>query len=290
MTEASVYLVALAERIAEAYTVHTEPRAILFTGSAAEGTSDGSSDLDLIIYHDRLPTDERLAAARAILGSTDARVPPARDDDGCIEEFRLVGVDCQVAHITVAAWERDMASLLVACTPATLTEKAITGLLGGVALHGDDVIGGWQQRAERYPDELARATVAHHLRIFPLWLVPDYWESRDAAIFYHEALVDSMLNLLGMLAGLNRRYYSRFQFKRLRRFVRTLDLAPPDLADRLDELFALDPVEAAAALERLAEETVKLVEDHMPSVDTGPVRRHLGQRRRPWTPVPISDI
>ena len=106
--------------------------------------------------------------------------------------------------------------------------------------------------------------------------------SRDAAIFYHQALVESSLSLLGVLAGLNRRYYSRFQFKRLRRFVGTMDVTPPDLADRLDAIFALDPVAAGAALERLVMETVALVEANMPTVDAGPARRHFGQRRRPW--------
>ena len=94
---------------------------------------------------------------------------------------------------------------------------------------------------------------------------------------------ESSLNLLGMLAGLNWLYYSRFQFKRLRRFVATMDLAPLNLADRLDGLFTLDPVAAGAALERLVKETVALVEAHMPTADTNPARRYLDNRHRPWT-------
>lgn len=283
MTEASTFLVALAGRIAVAYVAHTEPRAILLTGSAAEGLSDGFSDLDLIVYHDHLPPDVHLTAVRAMLGLTDAAAPANRDAEFRIEEFDLLGVECQVGHFTVAAWERDMATVLEDCRPATHFEKAIMGLLGGVAVHGEGLIGRWQRRAEVYPEGLAHATVAHYQQIFPLWLAPERWESRDAAIFYHQALVDSSLNLLGMLAGLNRLYFSPYQFKRLRRFVAAMDLAPVDLADRLDELFTLDPAAAGAALERLVEETVALVEAHMPTVDTGPARRYLDNRHRPWT-------
>ncbi|MDP9366392.1 MAG: hypothetical protein M3Q10_19575 [Chloroflexota bacterium] len=95
-------------------------------------------------------------------------------------------------------------------------------------------------------------------------------------------LVDTSLNLLGVLAGLNRLYFSAFQFKRLRRFAGKMRLAPERLADRLDDLFALEPVAAGSELERLVDEAVTLVEAHMPTVDTAPARRHLGVRHRPW--------
>ncbi|MDQ3702539.1 MAG: nucleotidyltransferase domain-containing protein, partial [Chloroflexota bacterium] len=60
----SVYLVALAERVAAAYVAHAGPRAVLLTGSAAAGESDTYSDIDLIAYYDQPPTDEARAAAR----------------------------------------------------------------------------------------------------------------------------------------------------------------------------------------------------------------------------------
>jgi len=98
-------------------------------------------------------------------------------------------------------------------------------------------------------------------------------------------LVDTSLNLLAVLAGLNHLYFSTFQFKRLHRFVGTMRLVPEHLADRLDELFALDPVRAGTAIERLVDETVTLVEAHMPTLDTAPARRHIGVRHRPWSPA-----
>lgn len=65
MTEASRSLIALAKQNAAAYVAQTDPRAILLTGSAAEGLSDRFSDLDLIVYYERLPTPDQLAAAGA---------------------------------------------------------------------------------------------------------------------------------------------------------------------------------------------------------------------------------
>jgi hypothetical protein len=290
MTEASRYLVSLAERVAAGYVTHTGPRAILLTGSAAEGLSDRFSDLDLIVYYDNLPSPEQVAAARSSVEAADVRTLPGQEAAGFIDEFVIRGVICQVAHLTVAAWERDMASVLDACEPATVVEKALAGLLDGKALHGREVIARWQTRAADYPDRLAQANVEHHLRFFPLWRVAEHMQARDATIFSYQMLVETSLDLLGVLAGLNRRYFSSFQFKRLRLFADSLPLAPPRLADRLDAAFALDPV-AGIAIERLVAETLALVDAHMPDVDTTSARRHLGKRREPWAlPAELAGV
>jgi hypothetical protein len=95
--------------------------------------------------------------------------------------------------------------------------------------------------------------------------------------------------LLAVLAGLNRLYFSSFQFKGLHRFVGKMHLVPDRLAERLDRVFTLDPVDAGIAMERLVEETVTLVEAHMPMVDTAPSSRRLGLRHRAWTPTAAME-
>jgi predicted nucleotidyltransferase len=278
----SRFLVALAERITAANVAQTKPSAILLTGSAAQGLADAYSDLDLIVYYEALPSPAQVVAARDALQATDVRPISEPEAESFLDQFVVQGVTCQVAHLTVAAWERDMASVLEAHEPGTLVEKALAGLLEGVPLHGAGVITAWQARAADYPAELVRATVEHYLRFFPLWYVAEGLRTRDATIFSYQMLVEASLNLLGVLAGLNRRYFSTFQFKRLHHFAGTLSLAPERLAERLDAVFALDPVAAGLAMEGLVGETLALVEAHMPEVDTGPARRLLGQRPQPW--------
>jgi len=191
----------------------------------------------------------------------------------------------------LAAWETRWAKVVEQFTPGTETQKVIMGVLDGVALHGDDLIAGWKAYLSVYPEQLAEASVRHYLRFFPLWERTERLESRDAKLFYHQMLVEASQNLLGVLAGLNRRYYSTFQFKRMRRFVDRLRVAPEHLADRLDALFMLDPADAGIELERLVTETVALVETHMPTVDTASVRRLIGERQRPWTAESLrSDV
>jgi SpoVK/Ycf46/Vps4 family AAA+-type ATPase len=116
------------------------------------------------------------------------------------------------------------------------------------------VIERWRGEA-RYSDELQQAVVARHWKIFPLWRLHEHVAARDALIWRQQILVDAAYDLLAVLAAANRVWFSSFQFKRTRRLVDRLAVAPPDLADRLESLFRLDDAAAADELKRLRDET-----------------------------------
>src|SRR5262249_23641568 len=147
--------------------------------------------------------------------------------------------------------------VLIAHDVESPLQKAVAGLHEGIPLYGADLIERWRARAT-YPDGLARAMVERYWRFFPLWHVEERLERRDAALWRQQALVEAAFNLLGTLAGLNRVWFTPFQFKHLRAFVAQLALAPPALADRLELLVATSPSEAIAALESLVADTQQL--------------------------------
>jgi len=82
-----------------------------------------------------------------------------------------------------------------------------------------------------------------------------------AAIIYTDIARD------GVLAGLNRRYYTTFQFKRMRRFAERLTLAPPDLIARIEALLVTPLPEAFNALFTLDGEVLALLATHAPQID-----------------------
>lgn len=281
-TPESVHLRHLAHRVADACRAHTAPAAILLTGSAALGVADAYSDLDLICYHDRLPAEAATARVRDALGASDFFPIGARDGDQFAEQFAVAGVVCQVAHTTVAAWESEMRAVREGLDVASPAQKAIGGLVEGIALHGEALIGAWKGESGAYPDALARAMVAHHLRLFPIWYIEPSLAARDATVWAEQMLVEGAQHLLGILAGLNRRYYAAFQFKRMGVFVAGLRVAPPDLAARIAALFAAEQSEAIRALEALVGETVALVKREMPEMDTSAADARLGRRHPAW--------
>lgn len=274
----------LGDRVAGLEIARTSPRAVLLAGSAAIGEADHNSDLDLILYHDEVPGDDLLAACRSELGATEF-VELGRADGEFAEQFKVDGIDCQLAHSAVAAWEREMDSVLVQLEVDTPVQKALGGLLEGIALHDPEgLLAKWRKRASDYPEALRVAMVEANLAIPATWYIADRLKRRDARLWLREELVDSAFRVLGVLAGLNRVYFSRFQFKRLHRFARTLAIAPAELATRIDILASGDDDIAVATIEQLVLELRALVDLHLPALRLSPLRRPPGTRHRAWGP------
>jgi hypothetical protein len=283
MTQASDYLLGIAKRIARAHADIPGARASMVTGSVAEGKSDFYSDVDMTVYYDELPADEILQAARVANGGS-ARVwfVDDRNNGGVMEAYTIDGVECQIGHITVAGWERDMASVLEGLDVTSPLQKALSGTLTCIPLFGDAWIEKWKAIARNYPDALALAMVEKHLNFFPLWGLQGRMSTRDATLWMQQSVLEGSHNILAILAGLNRVYFSTFQFKRMHDFVAELRIAPEDLAARIEALCHAPASVAASALEELVQETLALVRAHMPQVDTTKAGRRIGWRQKPW--------
>jgi hypothetical protein len=282
--KASRYLLALAGRISQVYASHPNTRAIIVTGSAVEGVSDYYSDLDMIVYYEALPAEKELLAAcqqnqgqkRNLLGEPGA--------EETAESYLVNGIECQVGHTTIGAWERDIATVLERLEVASPIQKALAGLLDALPLYGEPLVQQWRARIAAYPDTLAQAMVTHYLAFFPLWGIQERIAGRDATIWLYQILVETAHHLLGVLSGLNRCYYSSFQFKRMQRFIAQLEIAPTNFSSRLEAIFHTDAASAAVQVQELVRETVTLVEQHMPQIDTTHVRQGLDWRQQAWRP------
>jgi hypothetical protein len=99
-------------------------------------------------------------------------------------------------------------------------------------------------------------------------------------------LVQSTYRLLAVLAALNRLYFSSFEFKRAAAFASQLEIAPANLAARLEALFTVPEPESTLEFERLVEETGRLVAERFPDIDLsvkwGGTSTPPGSRESPW--------
>jgi hypothetical protein len=283
MTPESEYLLNLAKRNVQAYLPLPQVRAAMVTGSVALGLSDHYSDIDMMIYYDALPSDDQLLSARLHNGGTELlwRVDN-RTEGELMESYRVQGVECQIAHATIAAWERDMAIVLEQHDVKTPLHKALSGTLEAIPLYGTELINAWKDRIANYPPALAQAMVEQHLQFFPLWSVQPQLAARDAKLWHYQILTEASNNLLAIVAGLNRQYFTTFQFKRMQHFVTQLSIAPFDFASRLDRLFTAEFPAAALEMEALVGETIDLVAQHMPQIDVSNIRQKIGQRKPGW--------
>lgn len=276
MTPETLQLRDLARRIVAAVAPPTGAVGALLAGSAGEGRADRFSDLDLIFYYERLPDP---AAFRRLLDSLDAaHLLPIGEpqEEFFADEYLMDGVRVQTGGSAVASVERQVDRLLAGTDPGEPATKLVMGLLHGLPMHGDELLRRWRERVAAYPEGLARRTVEKHLAVYPYWRTVEHVAARDARLWEVQSLLDGAFAVLAVLSGLNRVYFTSFQFKRMREHVADFDAAPPRLVERLESLFDLDRVRAAEELRALFEETLTLVEARMPEVDTARARAMLG--------------
>jgi len=250
------------------------------TGSSAEGHADHHSDLDMTVYYDALPPGDALAAVRTRLSDGSLIWKMGAYDDGeFAESFRVRGIEAQIGHTTVARWEATIADVLAGKEPGSPAHKAMSGTLVSIPVVGAERLAAWQARIGAYSDDLRRAMVTHHLKVPRVWRLAPRLENRDARLWVRQMLVEGSFNLLGVSAGLSRRYFTAFQFKRSRAFIDSLAIAPPRLADRLEALWDGPPLDGAERLRELLADTVALVERELPEVDTRDARAAVGSGR-----------
>jgi hypothetical protein len=281
---ATAHLRTLAGQLKDSYVAHSRPRAALLVGSAATGEADFYSDLDLLFYYDDVPGDETLAAARSELGAERDRIS-GRDETGIGERFYVGGVQCQLGHLIVGAWEQEIAKVVAELQLDEPLLKAISGLFEGSPLHGAELIERWREQA-RYTERVQRAMIEKHWKFFPWWYYQERLGARDATAWRYDVLAHSVYNIVGLLAALNRVYFSTFEFKRAGRFLSRLEVAPPALAERLNALFESDERRSTAELEELVSETQALVATRFPDLDLalewGGAPTPPGEREAPW--------
>lgn len=271
---------------------HAQPRAILLVGSAATGDADEYSDLDMLVYYDQVPPEEAVAAGPRALGAEHYRGTTWSDESGepdqhgYSERYSLDGIECQLGHISMGAFERQITKVVVDHELDESPLKIMSGLFEGLPLLGEELIEGWRRRAA-YTEDLQRAMIEKRWKFFPWWYFQERLRSRDATAWRYDVLAQSVYSIVGVLAALNRLYFSTFEFKRASKFTSRLEVAPVNLAARLDALFDPDERRSTAELERLVAETKALVADRFPDMDLelewGGRPTPPGARESPWT-------
>ncbi|HSM83887.1 MAG TPA: hypothetical protein VLS96_19515 [Nodosilinea sp.] len=272
----------LATHNAAAYIANPKTKAAMLTGSVAEGLGDEYSDCEMCFYYDELPSEAELYLARQQNQGSEPLWTLGSLQEGSLAESYLVnGVEFQIGHETIANWEKTISTILEDFDLSPMM-KAMSGTLIGIPLYGEPLIHQWKARISNYPDGLAQKMVEQYLNFFAIWGMQEKLSRRDTTLWYYQILVESAQNILGVMSGLNRLYYTTSQFKRMGRYVDQMKIAPANLSTRLEGLFRDEAHIAVNELEALVQETVQLVEIHMPQVDTSSAKQKLGWRQQPW--------
>lgn len=276
----------IARRVADAHRgIDDASLLALVSGSVVEDIADAKSDIDMSVVFASLPDAARLqAACTAGGGSPWVWQLGALADGGLVVAFMVDGIEVQIAYADWASLNRDVDELLVRHNPDTPVHKLAEGLLKAEALAGAAELVRLQQRLAQFPPELAEAMARHWLATPTPWRAIAQIVDRDTSLWCRELQVECCYRLLGLLAAVNRCYFTRFQVKRLHRLAHRFERAPEHLADRLERLLGAGPHEAFALLFELEGEVLDIVAAAMPHLDLGAVR----ERRRSFSFGPAA--
>lgn len=249
-------------------------------GSSVEGLSDERSDVDMSLVFDHLPAETALRnACRAAGGADwtwhngDLRV------EGLAVGFDVDGIEVQIAYTDPRILQADLNKLLVAHEPDTPYHKVAEGLLKADALIGAERLVTWRAQVAAFPPALGDAMMRHYAGQPTPWRWFTLLLHRDAALWSRQLLVEGCYRQFGLLAGLNRRYFTTFQFKRMHRFARQLVLAPAALADRVEGLLEAPLLRAFDELFALEGEVLALLDVHAPQIDLAAVHERRTRRQ-----------
>ena len=267
----------IARRIVDQLAAHTDLRAALLAGSAAVGTADKHSDIDLITYYDgELPGVATFDAVMRGLGGEPGGLINPPGPDGFGARYQIEGIEVQTGPSPIVGIEQRLRRI-EAGEVDWITAKVAMGLLEGMPLHGDELVRSWQKRAA-YPESLRRREVEANLGIFPIWEIDEHLGSRDAELFRRQMLLDGAFRVIAVLSAANRIYFSTFQFKRAAEHFSRMSLKPDRLAERLDLVANAAPSEAAEELRGLVDETKSIVMAELPDIEVQvswqPLRGH----------------
>jgi hypothetical protein len=281
MQEESRRRYALAQQIAPYYHAHPKVAAVLIEGSVARDYADHSSDIDLAVFWAEPPTTkERRDIVTRAAGRERNPWPSHREAARWAERYELGGVAIDVRHTTVEATEGLLAAVLEHADARLAKQQRLAALRSALPLVNPTLITQWQQQAAAYPHALSVRMVRAHLRFRPAWEQEQLAERHDVLVLY-DSFCTAQKQLLLVLLGLNRLYYPGWRW--LDRLLDEMQVAPPNLSPRLQQLFAIvsiDPLAAVYQLHDLIEETFHLVDTHLGEVDTRAARqRFRGQRQ-----------
>jgi hypothetical protein len=277
MNEAINQRLILARQIAPAYIQNPKVQAIAVTGSVARGWADNHSNLEISIFWSETPSEAEGQAARESFDIRSFR------NGRWLERGELEGIKIELNQILVETVEQCLTEVVAHYDPAVEKQLLLASIQYSLPFHGAPLIEAWRVRAASYPPQLAQAMIRQNLQFNGSWANRETLVERDDLLPLYDLYCQMERQILGILFGLNRLYLPHPNGKWLERLAREMTLCPPALVVRLKQVFRLAPRSGARLLQELLDETLSLVETHMPEIDTAEAREALGRPQQALT-------
>lgn len=267
----------IARQLVERIRAFPGVQAIIVGGSVARGYADAYSDLELPIVWDALPTDEtRMAVVAALQGEfLYGYDGPAQEDQLLINGFQV-----DLWHNTVAEEDAVFKAVLQEYSTRLGESNFMDTIRACIPLYGEALIQKWKRLAAQYPDELALKNIRETLPTLEASQLTVLAYRENPTAFY-AAISRQQQAMFMVLLALNRLYFPTFKW--MYQVLETMPIKPAAVEQRFRQAFKASYADAVQDTPQLLHETLALVEQTFPQVDTAAVRRRLAYVRRMYS-------
>lgn len=268
---------ALARRLAPVYAAGDGCAAVIVGGSVARGWSDGHSDLELGMFWRAIPAEDERRRLAVRAGARDVRVfRPGLDTGMANEDCTVDGLKIDLVHAAIDTIDTILDDVVNRYDPTLWKHEVVSTLLSAIPLVGAELLATWQSWIT-YPRELARIMIRENM-VFGPRVFLETLARRGDFLLLRTLLGRIERQLLGILLALNRVFTPSWTGKWTPRIVDLLTVKPPDFLERARRVWFLPDSAAIAEAHALIEETLGLVDELYPEVDTRPARARIAAR------------
>ena len=289
MTEKqTTWRIDFARQIAQTYIANPKVKVVVISGSVSRGQADAYSDIELDVFWQEAPTEaERIQAIEQVNGRIILLEPFA--DDEWSEDYLVGDVQMDLSSFLIKTMDHYIADVLAGDT-AVLKHLRMAAMQQAIPLYGHEQVQQWQSQIN-YPEKLAHNVIAQNLRFEALgiWYLRDTLLARGDLLMLHDVFCKIQQRILGTLCGLNRIFIHHPGYKWQDDLASQMTIKPPNLSERLQQVFLTPPAEGVLIQHTLLVETIALVANHMPEIDLAPAYRALHFQRKTLYASPTSS-
>lgn len=266
----------LAQELIEPYQKRRGLEMALLGGSPARGLSDRYSDMDVVLYWDKLDADWIKSRPLEPLGARFVTLLDMSQHQAMLEIYTLDGLIVEMGHGTTASLKQEINEVTVGCKVVPPTISTIGGFIDAWPLYGVKRYRELRTSVPAYPRKLAKNVIEQNLGFFWKGCLKNQGLARGELLFVYDGMSAMLKRMFNILAALNGLYVWAGEPRWIEFWSKRMKRCPRNLWPRIALMYRGSPDRALEELERLQSEVLEIVRERLPEADMSRVIQFEG--------------
>lgn len=245
----------------------------LLGGSPARGLADRYSDMDVVLYWDKLDAAWIKSRPLECYGCKFRTLLDMPQHQAMLEIYTLDGLIVEMGHATTASLRAEIKEVAVDCKVVPPTISSIGGFLDAWPVHRAGRYREIRKAIPAYPRGLAVKVIEHNLGFFWKGCLRNQGLARGELLFVYDGMSAMLKRLINILAAVNGLYFWAGEPRWIDHWQGRMEHCPKKLWLRIVRMYRGAPGKALEELAALVDEVLSLVVNHFPEVDMSPVKQ-----------------